>query len=93
MSYTLLYGRTYWRYCQCEPVVENTIHFRVISIDTGTLSICKAYLNKYSDIRIYRVSQKKLCHGFFTITPKRKGLGSKVRPFLENSGNSAYDRH
>ena len=58
MSYTLLYGRTYWRYCQCEPVVENTIHFRVISIDTGTLSICKAYLNKYSDIRIYRY---KIC--------------------------------
>ena len=37
--------------------------------------------------------QKKLCHGFFTITPKRKGLGSKVRPFSENSGNSASDGH
>ena len=39
------------------------------------------------------MSQKKLCHGFFTITPKRKGLGSKVRPFSENSGNSASNGH
>ena len=33
---------------------------------------------------------KKCAMVFLTITPKRKGIGSKVRPFSENSGNSAH---
>ena len=41
--------------------------------------------------KVYRMSPKNFPHVFFTVTPKRKGLGWKIRLVLKNLGNSASD--